>query len=171
MIGNRIDGLMSRISWPSSGVGVDQIEAGRILEAEDELAVGELIDAGELHFDDACAAAPTEPRRSCGRTPRASFAAARICSLPTRSGRLKSYGVIFSRAWRGGAAARCERRRSLAAVHRAEQAFDFRLAENVAHRRTPLRGDRRELERIRSFATLRSAQALTIRYSRTCPFP
>src|SRR5207244_2535105 len=34
-------------------LGPQEIEAGRVLEAEDELAVGELIDAGELHLDDA----------------------------------------------------------------------------------------------------------------------
>ena len=37
---------------PFERLGLEQVEAGRILEAEDELAVGELIDAGELHFDD-----------------------------------------------------------------------------------------------------------------------
>ena len=69
--------------------GVDQIEAGRIFEAEDEFAVGQLIDARELHLDD---------RPQQGRKRRAEIAAeascivckARICSLPTRSGRLKS---------------------------------------------------------------------------------
>ncbi len=34
-------------------LGPKQIEAGRVFQAEDELAVSELIDAGELHFDDA----------------------------------------------------------------------------------------------------------------------
>ena len=34
-------------------LGLEQIEAGRVFQAEDELAVGELIDAGELHLDDA----------------------------------------------------------------------------------------------------------------------
>ena len=52
MIGYRIDRLMSRINCPSSGGRVEQVEAGRVFEAEDELAVGELIDAGELHLDD-----------------------------------------------------------------------------------------------------------------------
>src|SRR5205814_2100126 len=33
--------------------GPQEIEAGRVLEAEDEFAVGELIDAGELDLDDA----------------------------------------------------------------------------------------------------------------------
>ena len=44
---------MSRIRLPFERLGLEQIEAGRVLEAEHELAVGELIDAGELHFDDA----------------------------------------------------------------------------------------------------------------------
>ena len=34
-------------------LGLQQVEAGGVFQAEDELAVGELIDAGELHLDDA----------------------------------------------------------------------------------------------------------------------
>ena len=33
-------------------LGPQQVEAGRVFQAEDELAVGELIDAGQLDFDD-----------------------------------------------------------------------------------------------------------------------
>ncbi len=44
---------MSRIRLPSERLGGEQIEAGRVLQAEDEFAVGELIDAGELDFHDA----------------------------------------------------------------------------------------------------------------------
>ena len=61
---------------------LQEVEAGGVLQAEDELAVGELVDAGELHFDDRCAAGRTGRRRSSGRTPRAAFA--RPASAPCR---------------------------------------------------------------------------------------
>ena len=71
-------------------LGLQQIEASGILQAEDELAVGELIDAGELHFDDRCAAGPDRAAPKLRPKPSCSVCKARICSLPTRSGRLKS---------------------------------------------------------------------------------
>src|SRR5690606_4660413 len=37
---------------PLERLGIDEVEAGGILEAEDELAVGKLVDAGELDLDD-----------------------------------------------------------------------------------------------------------------------
>ena len=44
---------MSRIRLPSSGSAFKRLKHVGIFQAENELAVGELIDAGELHFDDA----------------------------------------------------------------------------------------------------------------------
>ena len=48
--------------------------------------------------------APSGPFRRFRPKPSCSDCRARICSLPTRSGRLKSYGVTLSRGRRGGRA-------------------------------------------------------------------
>ncbi len=63
-------------------LGLQQIEAGGVLQAEDELAVGELVDAGQLHLDDAAQQGRQHRRRSCGRSLRAGSAAPASAPCP-----------------------------------------------------------------------------------------
>ena len=130
---------MSRIRLPFQRLGPQQVEAGRVFQAEDELAVGELIDAGELHFDD---------RPQQGREGRAEVAAKAFVQrlqgphllLADALGPLEVVGRdLLARPRRRPRRRRRRRSRPASAagrlrLHRAEQALDFRLTENfVGH--------------------------------------
>ena len=112
---------------------VDQIEAGRILEAEYEFAVRELIDAGELQLDDGakqCRKRGAEIAAKClvHRLQRAHLL------LADALGPLEIVGRDFF-AVPNAARGRVGNDIRLAAIHCAQQAFDFGLAKNVATHR------------------------------------
>ena len=70
--------------------GLEQVEARRIFQAEHEFAVSELIHAGEFYFDDGSQKCGKMPPPNLRPKPSCMVCRALICSLPTRSGRLKS---------------------------------------------------------------------------------
>ena len=85
-----ISGLISRQMLPSSGSARQKIEGGRIGQAVRKFTEGHLLDIGNLHFGD-CAEKPAQRcAEVTAESSREAFSSARIWSLLTRSGRLKS---------------------------------------------------------------------------------
>ena len=133
---------MSRIRLPSSGSAFSRLKQVGILQAEDELAVGQLIDAGELHLDDG----PQHGRQAGGEIPPESLVQRLqgphlLLADPLRPLEVVGSDFLPRLGRRAGGRVVFQGRadgRLTAGRHRTEQALDFRLAEHVAtHRRHP----------------------------------